>query len=61
MVKERKTTKFPQFKGKEEAAEFWDTHSPEDLPEEFERAEVKFSQPSDQARPDGQAQRGDHR
>jgi len=45
MTKERKTSRLPEFKSEEEAAAFWDTHSPEDFPEEFEPVQVKFSRP----------------
>ncbi|MDO8671707.1 MAG: CopG family antitoxin [Dehalococcoidia bacterium] len=45
MTKERKTTQLPEFKSEEEASAFWDTHSPEDFPGEFEPVEVKFSHP----------------
>lgn len=45
MTEERKPSRLPRFKSEEEAAAFWDTHSPEDFPEEFEPVEVKFSRP----------------
>lgn len=45
MTEERKRSKLPEFKSEEEAAAFWDTHSPEDFPEEFEPVKVKFSRP----------------
>ncbi len=38
-------TKLPRFGSEEEAAAFWDTHSPEDFPEEFEPVEAKVSRP----------------
>lgn len=45
MTKERKISKLPEFKSEEEAAAFWDTHSPEDFPEEFEPVKVGFARP----------------
>jgi hypothetical protein len=42
---EREEKKIPTFKSEEEAAAFWDTHSPLDYPEEFQEAQVKFSRP----------------
>jgi hypothetical protein len=45
MTRERKITKIPTLKSEEEAAAFWDTHSPEDFSEEFEPVKVKFSRP----------------
>jgi hypothetical protein len=35
----------PTFKDEAEAAAFWDTHSPEDYPSEFEEVQVHFSRP----------------
>ena len=43
--KEAGPNKIPKFQSEQEAAEFWDTHSPLDYPEEFEEVEVKFSRP----------------
>lgn len=40
-----RTTKIPRFKTYEEEAEFWDTHSPEDFPDEFEEIQVQFAPP----------------
>lgn len=37
--------RIPKFANEQEAAVFWDTHSPMDYPEEFKKAEVKFSRP----------------
>lgn len=37
-----KAQQLPRFKSYEEEAEFWDTHSPEDFPNEFEDVEVEF-------------------
>ena len=38
-----KPTRVPKFKSYEEEAEFWDTHSPEDFPDEFQDVEVEFA------------------
>jgi len=35
----------PIFKNEAEAAAFWDTHSPEDYPNEFEEVPTRFSRP----------------
>ena len=35
----------PTFNNEAEAAAFWDTHSPEDYPDQFVEAEVRFSRP----------------
>jgi len=35
----------PTFKDEAEAAAFWDTHSPEDYPGDFEEVQVRFSRP----------------
>ena len=35
----------PRFANEQEAAAFWDTHSPLDYPEEFHEVEVKFGHP----------------
>lgn len=35
----------PHFQNEQEAAAFWDSHSPLDYPEEFREAEVKFARP----------------
>ena len=45
MAKLQTTKRIPQFRTYEEEARFWDTHSPEEFPEEFETAEVRFRQP----------------
>lgn len=37
--------RIPRFKSYEEEADFWDTHSPEDFPEEFEEIKVEFAEP----------------
>jgi len=34
--------RLPKFRNEEEAAAFWDTHSPLDFPEEFKEVEVKL-------------------
>jgi hypothetical protein len=41
----KSTTKIPDFKSREEEAEFWQTHSPLDFPDEFEEVEVKVKRP----------------
>jgi DNA-directed RNA polymerase specialized sigma24 family protein len=39
-------SRIPEFQSYEEEAEFWDTHSPEDFPDEFEDApEITFAEP----------------
>jgi CopG antitoxin of type II toxin-antitoxin system len=43
--RKRGAEQIPTFKDEAEAAAFWDTHSPEDYPEEFVEAEVRFSRP----------------
>lgn len=40
-----KGTKIPKFKNVAQEAEFWDAHSPEDFPGEFETVEVEFKKP----------------
>ena len=45
MTVERKASGLPKFTDEAEAAAFWDTHSPEDFPEEFEDVQVRFSKP----------------
>ena len=45
MTIERKPSQLPKFTEEAEAAAFWDTHSPEDFPEEFEDVQVRFSKP----------------
>lgn len=45
MGKKQESAGLPEFKNEAEAAAFWDTHSPEDFPEQFEVAEVKCSRP----------------
>lgn len=44
-AKETKSGRIPKFKDEAEAAAFWDTHSPEEFPEEFREAQVTFSRP----------------
>lgn len=38
-------SRIPKFKSYEEEADFWDTHSPEDFPGEFEEVDVTFARP----------------
>lgn len=40
-----KATKLPHFASEAEAGAFWDTHSPEDFPEDFREVEVSFAKP----------------
>jgi DNA-directed RNA polymerase specialized sigma24 family protein len=37
-----KPTKIPHFKTYQDEAEFWDHHSPEDFPNDFEEVDVEF-------------------
>ena len=37
--------KLPTFKDEREAAAFWDIHSPEEFPEEFEEVKATFARP----------------
>lgn len=37
--------KLPRFPSAREAGEFWDTHSPEDYPDQFEEVQVRFARP----------------
>src|SRR5215469_16145975 len=43
--RKRGAEQIPTFKDEPEAAAFWDTHSPEDYPEQFVEAVVRFSRP----------------
>lgn len=43
--KETQPKKVPKFRSEQEAAEFWDTHSPLDYPEEFKEVQVSFDRP----------------
>jgi hypothetical protein len=45
MNKEHQITTIPEFKSEEEAAAFWDSHSPEDFPDEFEPVKVTYARP----------------
>ncbi|MCL4545463.1 MAG: BrnA antitoxin family protein [Chloroflexi bacterium] len=45
MTKEREPSQLPKFKDEQALATFWDTHSPEDFPEEFEEVQATFSRP----------------
>jgi hypothetical protein len=42
----RQRRRVPRFANEQEAAAFWDTHSPLDYPEEFREVEVKFAKPA---------------
>lgn len=42
---EPKPNPIPRFNGIEEAAAFWDTHSPLDYPENFREVKVRFTRP----------------
>ncbi|MCL4508024.1 MAG: BrnA antitoxin family protein [Chloroflexi bacterium] len=41
----RTPSRVPTFATAEEAGAFWDTHSPEEFPEEFAEASVQFERP----------------
>ncbi len=43
--KPRPPERIPEFQSYEEEADFWDTFSPEDFPDEFEEVEVSFGKP----------------
>jgi hypothetical protein len=45
MPSKKKISKIPKFKTYEEEALFWDTHSSEDFPEEFEIVQVQVRRP----------------
>ncbi len=45
MVKRKVVKRIPKFQTYEKEAHFWDTHSPEDFPEEFKEVKVKFRRP----------------
>jgi hypothetical protein len=42
---ERSAPRAPRFRNEQEAAAFWDTHSPLDYPEEFREVEVAVDRP----------------
>ena len=44
MSKEKKKSKIPDFKTREEEAEFWDTHDAADFQDEFHTVEVEFAE-----------------
>src|SRR5687767_13208721 len=41
--RERSTERIPAFANEQEAAAFWDRHSPLDFPDDFEEAEVSIA------------------
>ncbi len=41
--KETEKQQIPTFEDEAEAAAFWDTHSPEDYPNQFEEVQARFS------------------
>ena len=43
---ERSTERIPAFANEQDAATFWDTHSPLDFPDDFEEAEVSIARPT---------------
>ena len=45
MTSKKKISKIPKFKTYEEEALFWDSHSSEDFPDEFETVQVRVRQP----------------
>jgi hypothetical protein len=44
--RERAEKKVPVFADEQEAAAFWDTHSPLDFPDDFEEVELRISRPA---------------
>jgi CopG antitoxin of type II toxin-antitoxin system len=44
-MKERKQSRIPRFKTREEEAEFWDTHSLADFADELKEVSVKVERP----------------
>ncbi len=40
-----KLNRIPKFESYLDEAQFWDTHSPEDFPEQFKPTKVKFRHP----------------
>ena len=44
-AKGKEPAKIPKFNNIEEAAAFWDTHSPLDYPENFKEVKVRFDRP----------------
>jgi len=44
-VPRKSPKRIPDFNSYEDEAEFWDTHSPEDFPDEFEEVNVTFAHP----------------
>lgn len=42
----QEVTHVPEFADLEEAAEFWDTHSPLDFPEHFEEVDISGNRPA---------------
>jgi len=45
MDKEEKKKKIPRFRSREEEAEFWDTHSPLDFPDEIKPVQMRVRKP----------------
>ena len=43
--KDTESPTIPTFKNEAEASTFWDSHSPEDFPSEFEEVQVRFARP----------------
>lgn len=44
--KETVPSRIPSFKNEIEAGEYWDTHSPEEFPDEFEEVKLKLPRPT---------------
>jgi hypothetical protein len=42
---ETPSTGVPAFQDEEEAADFWDTHSPLDYPDDFQEVQARFGRP----------------
>ena len=40
-----KANRLPHFTSEAEAGAFWDTHSPEDFPDDFREVQVSFAKP----------------
>ncbi len=45
MTKKQSAGHIPKFKSYEEEADFWDKHSSEEFPDDFEPVQVKFRRP----------------
>jgi len=43
--KQSPSGELPKLRSPDEAGAFWDTHSPEDYPDQFEQVQVRFARP----------------